>query len=66
MNLSTVQRFIPARLKYRLKPYDRKVFRNRLHLIVFHQSLQLQVLLLSGDHEEQLHGSISEEIGTAS
>lgn len=33
MHLGSVQRFIPARMKYLLKPYYRKVFSDRLHVL---------------------------------
>ncbi len=33
MDLTSVQRFLPARVKYFLKPYYRKVFSNRLHIL---------------------------------
>jgi organic radical activating enzyme len=33
MYLSSLQRFIPARMKFLLKPYYRKLFRNRLHVL---------------------------------
>lgn len=33
MYLGSVQRFIPARMKFTLKPYYRKLFSNRLHVV---------------------------------
>ena len=33
MDLGNMQRFIPARMKYLLKPYYRKVFSDRLHVL---------------------------------
>lgn len=33
LDAATLQRFVPARVKFYLKPYYRKVFRNRLHVL---------------------------------
>lgn len=33
MDLTSLQRFLPAGMKYFLKPYYRKVFKNRLHIL---------------------------------
>jgi wyosine [tRNA(Phe)-imidazoG37] synthetase (radical SAM superfamily) len=33
MNLAGIQRLIPARMKFSLKPYYRRVFGNRLHVL---------------------------------
>jgi hypothetical protein len=68
MYLSSLQCFIPARMKFLLRPsYYRKLFRNRLHVLFWPTfRCNYDVFLLYRVHEVRLCEGIYAEIGKTS